>query len=132
MRWLLVLAIGCGGATQPPVVEPQPVRTGPCDRDAKLDRGLRRRAALRPLLADLIAQTHATGADLRSRYAARAKTMELAGPNLSHPDWVAEVNGPDDVFFAFGGDIVGLQLWEDHGPYVEPRLRRARSPRPKR
>ena len=75
--------------------------------------------ALRPLLADLMAQQSATGALLRARYAPRAKTMELAGPNLSHPDWVAEVNGPDDVFFAFGADIVGLQLWEDHGPYVE-------------
>jgi hypothetical protein len=75
--------------------------------------------SLRPLLADLMAQQNATSALLRARYAPRAKTMELAGPNLSHPDWVAEVNGPDDVFFAFGADIVGLQLWEDHGPYVE-------------
>jgi hypothetical protein len=120
MRWLLVLAIGCGGATQPPVVEPQPVPAPvPAIATPTSTEGYAGELALRPLLADLIAQTHATGADLRSRYAARAKTMELAGPNLSHPDWVAEVNGPDDVFFAFGGDIVGLQLWEDHGPYVE-------------
>src|SRR6185312_16257683 len=108
---------GCGGATPlaPPSPPPAPiaaVAASPSD-------GYAGELALRPLLADLMSQQSATSPMLRARYAPRAKTMELAGPNLSHPDWVAEVNGPDDVFFAFGGDIVGLQLWEDHGPYVE-------------
>jgi hypothetical protein len=120
MRWLLVLALGCGGTAPPPAVVPQPVPAPlPAIATPASSDGYAGELALRPLLADLIAQGHATSPQLRSRYAARAKTMELAGPNLSHPDWVAEVNGPDDVFFAFGGDVVGLQLWEDHGPYVE-------------
>lgn len=120
MRWLLALAFGCGGAVPPPVVEPQPITAPvPAIATPSSSEGYAGELALRPLLADLIAQGHATGAQLRARYSTRAKTMELAGPNLSHPDWVAEVNGPDDVFFAFGADVVGLQLWEDHGPYVE-------------
>jgi hypothetical protein len=119
MRWLLVLAFGCGGATQVAPPSPSPPPSPVATVAASATDGYTGELALRPLLADLMAQQNATGALLRARYAPRAKTMELAGPNLSHPDWVAEVNGPDDVFFAFGADIVGLQLWEDHGPYVE-------------
>ena len=116
MRWLLVLAFGCGGATPPP---PAPVVPAPVPALATPGEGYTGELALRPLLADLIAQTHATAPQLRERYAPRAKTMELAGPNLSHPDWVVAVNNADDVFFALGADVIGLQLWDDHGAYVE-------------
>jgi len=117
MRWLLVLAMGCGGAAAPvaTTTTSSPIAIQP----AAAGDGYTGELALKPLLSDLMAQQRATAAQLRARYASRAKSMELAGPNLSHPEWVAEVNGPDDVFFAFGGDITGLQLWEDHGPYVE-------------
>jgi hypothetical protein len=118
MRWLLVLAIGCGGAP-PPVVAPEPAPLPAQLPVAAASDGYAGELALRPVLADLIAQSHATGEQLRARYAGRAKTLELAGPNLSHPDWVVAVNSADDVFFAFGADVIGLQLWEDHGPYVE-------------
>ena len=117
MRWLLVLAFGCGGAAPPPppvVVAPPPVLPA-----ATAGEGYTGELALRPMLADLVAQTHATAPQLRERYAASAKTMELAGPNLSHPDWVVAVNSADDVFFALGADVIGLQLWDDHGAYVE-------------
>jgi hypothetical protein len=122
MRWLLVLAFGCGAGAPPvtpPAAGPSPTATPIAMMAAPASDGYTGELALKPLLADLMAQQRSTGAQLRARYAGRAKTMELAGPNLSHPDWVAEVNGPDDVFFAFGADITGLQLWEDHGPYVE-------------
>src|SRR6185312_16580317 len=83
MRWLLVLAFGCGGATPlaPPSPPPAPiaaVAASPSD-------GYAGELALRPLLADLMSQQSATSPMLRARYAPRAKTMELAGPNLSHP-----------------------------------------------
>ena len=118
MRWLLVLAFGCGGAIAPQPT-PSPSAAPIAIQAAPSGDGYAGELALKPLLADLMSQQGATGAQLRARYASRATSMELAGPNLSHPDWVAEVNGPDDVFFALGGDITGLQLWEDHGPYVE-------------
>ena len=102
-----------------PVAPPSPSPSPIARVAATPGEGYTGELALRPLLADLIAQPHPAAAALRTRYAGRAKTMELAGPNLSHPDWVVEVNGPDDVFFAFATDVVGLQLWEDHGPYVE-------------
>jgi hypothetical protein len=120
MRWLLVLAFGCGATSvAPPSPSPSPSPSPIAMVAAAPGDGYTGELVLRPLLADLVAQKQPSGAGLRARYAGRAKTMELAGPNLSHPDWVAEVNGPDDVFFAFDADVVGLQLWEDHGPYVE-------------
>lgn len=117
MRWLLVATFACGSAGAPPPVTTTVAQ--PVSVPAPTGETYGGELGLRPVLADLIGLGKPTAAQLRARYASRAKEMELAGPNLSHPTWVVQVNSENDVFFALDGDVIGLQLWEDHGAYVE-------------
>jgi len=117
MRWLLAVTFACGSAGAPAPVTTtvaQPVEVPAATGDTYTGE-----LGLHAVLADLIGLGKPTAVQLRARYASRATTMEFAGPNLSHPDWVVLVNGEHDVFFTLGGDVIGLQLWEDHGAYVE-------------
>lgn len=115
MRWLLVVAFACGSAAPPVTTSTAQAVAVPAATSETYTGEL----GMRAVLADLIALGKPTAQQLRARYASRATTMEFAGPNLSHPDWVELVNGEADIFFTLGGDVIGLQLWEDHGAYVE-------------
>ena len=80
---------------------------------------------LRELLADLLGQAKGgtpSAAALLERFRPLAGEITTAGAQLSHPGWSRRVSGPDDTFLELGGDVAGLQLWEDGrgwGAYAE-------------
>ncbi|HEX7899067.1 MAG TPA: hypothetical protein VF950_14985 [Planctomycetota bacterium] len=79
------------------------------------------------LLAELLGLGTPSAVELLERFRPRAGKITTAGPNLETPAWARRVTSAEDTFLELGGDVPGLQLWEDGrgwGAYVEFKVAR--------